>query len=115
MRNPQLKAAKAVKLSKLKEQRDRIIFSPFNNVEVDTPISREDVSGAVEMWDALGNPATIAWPMADDTEQDLTKSELEGVISGYALRKMQTFAQYQQLKAQVESATTIEELEAITW
>ena len=107
--------AKSNKLNELKTKRDEIIFSPYNNVQVDTARSREDVQGAVTMWEALGNPASINWTMADNTEQPMTKADLEAVIAGYAQRKFATFAQYQQLKAQVESATTMEELEVIQW
>lgn len=103
------------KIQQLKEKRDTIIFSPFNGVQVDTSRSREDVQGAVAMWTVLGDPPHITWTMADNSEKDLTKAELEAIINGFALRKMATFDYYQQLKSQVQAATTVSEVEAIQW
>lgn len=115
MRDPVLKATRDVKIKHLKTIRDLTIFSPLKNVQVDTPRSREDVQGAIQMWEALGNPESIIWTMADNTEQSMTKADLEDILVGYATRKMETFAKYQTLKSQAEAATTLEELEAIQW
>lgn len=111
-----LRNAQQQKLKQFKDLRDDEIFAPYNNVQVSNSRSREDVKEAIEEWDTtLGSPTSITWTMADDTDQDLTKVDLEAVKDGFVARKMSTFAKYQQLKAQVESAGTVEEVNNITW
>lgn len=115
-RNPQLLAAKQLKLSELKEGRTKLIGAPLNNFDVDSVSDRENINGAIDYFTTLSQgTGVVKWTMADNTEANVTLAELQAVKDGYVLRKGQLFAQYQQLKQAVESATTIEELENIKW
>ena len=115
MRNPILKAKKAVTLLSFKQKRDDEIFAPINGIQVDTDRSLNDLKGSVEMWDVLGNPASITWTLADNTEQDFTKAELQAVIETYAVRKLTTFSKYQTLKQEVENAINEDQLDSVSW
>lgn len=58
--------------------------------------------------------ANITWSMADNTEKQVTKEELKAVLDAYIVRKAKAFSKYQEKKALIDSATTLEELEAIS-
>lgn len=116
MRNPQLTAIKQIKLEELKQTRESLIAQPLNNFDVDSPTDRENIQGAIDYFDALSQGGTtITWTMADNTEQAVTKAELQAVTDDYVYRKAQLFAEYQTKKALVISATTVEEVESIGW
>ena len=115
MKDTKLKAAKAIKLKELKADRDRDIFAPFNGFQVDTARSRDDLTGMVNVWESIGNPASVTWTLADNTEQAVTKADLEAVILGFAARKLTLFAAYQALKEQVNNALTVDEVNGINW
>ena len=61
----------------------------------------------------LGLGATINWIMFDNTVQALSKADLEAIYVGYGLRKAQCFNLYEQAIAALNSANTIEEIEAV--
>lgn len=113
MRN--LLALKEAKRDMLKQARDAIIFSPFNNVDVESSRSRDDVEGAIEYFDALSQGAgSIEWVMADNTFASLTKENLMAVKDGFVFRKAATFNQYKVALTQLASATTLEEIDGVT-
>lgn len=103
------------KIDELKQARTNEISSPFNNVDVDSPEDRENIQGVLQAFEMLYPDGVVTWTMADNTEQEMTKADLEAVVSGYIARKAQAFAKYQTLKEQARLANTVEELEAITW
>lgn len=94
----------------LKQERDERISLPVNNVQVGRVEDRESVTGTISNWDALGLTTSIRWVMADNTLQDLSKSDLEAIVIGYAQRKAQTFSAYEQAVMVLHQASTIEEI-----
>ena len=90
----------------LKRERIERTSAPINNVQVATPEDRENVQ-----W-AASNVESIDWIMADNTIQTLTAAELQSVISQYPLRKMELFAVYAGLLAQLAES---DEPELIVW
>ena len=94
----------------LKQERDERISLPINNVQVGRVEDRENVTGTISNWDALGLTTSIGWVMADNTLQALTKDDLEDIVIGYAQRKAQTFSAYEQAAMALQQASTIEEI-----
>lgn len=104
------------KLIELKESRFQAITASFQNFDIRGRADLDNIEGAITYFDTLkGAKPTITWTLADDTEKEVTKEELQSIKDGYVFRKAAVFAKYQSLKALVETATTKEELEAITW
>lgn len=111
----QLKVHKELKAQELKEKRDEIIFSAMNNVQVNSARSREDVQGAIDYFTDLNTGGFISWTMADNTVVGLDLAALQAVNNGYAYRKAQTFAQWQDLIVRVANATTLVEVTGINY
>jgi GH18 family chitinase len=111
----QLKVHKEMKSNELKEKRDEIIFSAMNNVQVNSARSREDVQGAIDYFTDLNIGGFISWTMADNTVSNLDLAALQAVKDGYAYRKAQTFAQWQDLIVRVANATTLVEVTGINY
>ena len=60
-------------------------------------------------------PAGFFWLDALNNHVPMTFADLQGLANAILLRGQQLFAKYQQLKAQVNAATTPDEVNAITW
>lgn len=59
---------------------------------------------------------TITWTSADNEEiKSVTADDLRGVVGAAAIRSNALHIKYRELKAQVEQATTVEEVEVIAW
>lgn len=106
-------SANLKKIEELKVKRDEIIHTPLNNVKVAKPENREDILNTIRVFDTVSQNGVIPWTMADDTTKNLTLADLEAVESGYILRKAQVFFQYQQLRAALELADTIDDIESV--
>jgi len=90
----------------LKSERTVRVSAPINNVQVASPEDREIVTWAAENLDS------VHWIMADNTVQVLSGDELKAVIQEYAARKMQAFAVYADLVAQLAES---DDPESIVW
>ena len=99
----------------LKQQRDSVVDAHINNVQVGRITDRENIQGTLANWDLLGLGETISWVMADNTIEQLSKADLEAVFIGYATRKFQCFALYEQVTIALNSATTVEEIMNISF
>ena len=110
LRDKNLAEVKYDKRQLFKSMRDISIPSVVNNVQVRSPEDRENVQGAINNFDALGVGGTIGWVMADNSIMQLTKAQLEAVALGYAQAKAAAFAIYEAAIAELEAASTIQEV-----
>ena len=94
----------------LKAQRDEVVDSAINNVQVGRITDRENIQGTLANWDVLGLGDSINWTMADNTVQALSKEDLQAIYVGYATRKAQCFALYEQAILALHNANTIEDI-----
>ena len=110
-----LASAKAKKIQELKLARDTEELSPvsFGGYLWDFDDKAQmRINGAITV---LGDN-TITWTSADNQEiKNVNVNDLKGVVGAAALRSTQLHIKYRQLREQVESATTIEEVESIVW
>ena len=98
---------KDIALSTIKTKREKSIIKPINNIQVATLQDRENIQGSIEYFDMLSQgKGTITWTMADNTEQDLSLQDLQGVLDSYIIRKAQAFAEYQTKKQLIENVVT---------
>ena len=105
---------KEIALSTIKTKREEGIIEPINNIQVSTLQDRENIQGSIEYFEILSQgKGTITWTMNDNTEQDLSLEELQGVLDAYVVRKTQAFAEYQTKKELITNATTVEEIKHI--
>ena len=105
---------KETALSDIKAKREQSASEPINNVQVATLQDRENIQGSIEYFDILSQgKGTITWTMADNTEQDLSLQDLQGVLGTYVIRKAQAFAEYQTKKQLIENVVTEAEFIAL--
>ena len=105
---------KETALSDIKAKREQSAYEPINNVQVATLQDRENIQGSIEYFDMLSQGKdTITWTMADNTEQDLSLQDLQGVLDTYVIRKAQAFAEYQTKKQLIENVVTEAEFIAL--
>ena len=105
---------KEIALNTIKTKREESIIEPINNIQVSTLQDRENIQGSIEYFDMLSQgKGTITWTMADNTEQDLSLQDLQGVLDAYVIRKAQAFAEYQTKKQLIENVVTEAEFIAL--
>lgn len=113
---PVLEDIKQSKIEELKRERDTeeqtpITYNGYRWDFDDKAIQR--INGAII---ALSNGGTITWTSADNEEiREVDANDLRGVISASAVRSNALHVKYRQLRERVESATTIEQVEAVEW
>ena len=65
------------------------------------------------------NPAIktqkVTWILANNTAKEFTYEQIMNVLVAYIMRKQELFAKFTLLADKLEQATTIEEIENITW
>lgn len=107
--------------SRIKSVRESVEFGPFawsgQTFDGDSESQRR-IQGAAQlatMAQATGQPFSIDWTLADNTQVTLTAGEMIGV--GVALGQHVNGAHgiARTLRTQIDAATTPEELEAIQW
>ena len=113
MRNPKLEAMKWLAIEKLKQDRDAVIISPIDGVDVSTERSREDLKGAYDYFDYIATGGFIPWTLADNTIRKLNKEAIWGVITEFVKRKGTVFTKYQALRSVIESADSEDIIETI--
>ena len=107
--------------SRIKSARESVEFGPFvwggQTFDGDSESQRR-IQGAAQLAtlaQATGQPFSIDWTLADNTQATLTAAEMIGV--GVALGQHVNGAHgiARTLRTQIDAATTPEELEAIQW
>lgn len=72
------------------------------------------MQGSIEYFELLSQgKGTITWTMDDNTEEDLSLQDLQGVLDTYVIRKAQAFAEYQTKKQLIENVVTEAEFIAL--
>ena len=113
--------ARAEAWSRIKSARESVEFGPFvwggQTFDGDSESQRR-IQGAAQLAtlaQATGQPFSIDWTLADNTQATLTATEMIGV--GVALGQHVNGAHgiARTLRTQIDAATTPEELEAIQW
>lgn len=112
-----LEEVKLQKVAELKERRNEEEESPITYKgklwDFDSK-SRDRVNVALIAL-VVNKIETIGWTANDDTTLALSSDDLGGIISMAAARGNNLHTKYRELRDKVNSATTIEEVEAIVW
>ena len=105
---------KAIKLAR--EQKIGAGFTHNNMVFQSDPVSIQNIMGAVQMA-LLTDPApfSIQWTLANDQVVELNSAALRGVGLSLGARVDSLHSQARVLRAQIDAATTPEEVNAIQW
>lgn len=107
---------KADKINEFKFKRDSLEVEPISyqgyRFDYDDK-ARDRISAAIIALDV--SKGQIAWTTADNTNVLVTADDLRGVIANVAVRSNQLHEKYRELKSAVLSATTVDELNQITW
>lgn len=112
-----LEQCKLNKLAQLKNARDKEELSPiaYGNYwwDYDAKSFMRIQERIVELEQTQG---TISWTLADNQEiNGVSADMLRGVIAAAAVRSNALHVKYKELKAEVERADSIEQLESIVW
>ena len=113
---PALEEVKEQKIIELKRERDTRELLPIecngHNFDFDQK-SYERITAAIYALDLSGG--TIAWTTADNDTVTVSANDLRGVIACAAVRSNQLHVKYRQLRGQVDSALTNEDVESVVW
>ncbi len=105
------------KIIELKRQRDTAEVEPiaYNEHLYDYDSkARDRISAAIIALELQGEGATIEWTTADNADTPVTANDLKMIIAAVAVRSNKLHTAYRAAKAQVEAASTAEEVEAVT-
>lgn len=93
------------------------LYTPFGifdaNYEAQKSIT--DAIMLLQTLEAAGTPTTIDFTLADNTTMTLTTAQMVQVGILLGQRTQEIYAIGRDLRAQIDAATTIAEVEAITW
>ena len=113
---PTLEEAKANKTSQLKSIRDakevEDILANGHLYDYDDK-ARERINAAIIALEVSGG--SIMWTLADNTDAEVTATDLKYVIAMVAQRSNALHMKYRTLKESVENAQSKEEVEAVNW
>ena len=113
---PTLEEAKAEKITQLKALRDtkevEDILVNGHMYDYDEK-ARERINAAIIALDVSGG--SIMWTLADNTDTEVTATDLKYVIAMVAQRSNALHMKYRTLKESVENAQSKEEVEAVNW
>jgi len=118
---PDLALLKWQRLTALNEERDRREAAGFPYLDKlfdSNPLSVQRITAAAlaaQSALATNSPFEIEWTAADNSTITLNATELLGMPIALATHAASLHNTARQLKSQVESATTVEEVEAIQW
>lgn len=108
---------RARKIVELKRQRDDAEVEPIayggHLYDYDSK-ARDRISAAIIALELQGEGATIEWTTADNDDAVVTAQDLRMIIASVAARSNALHTAYRAAKAQVEAASTAEEVEAVT-
>ena len=111
-----LDEAKASKIAEFKSIRDA---KEVDDIQVNGYLydydekARERINAAIIALDVTGG--TITWTLADNTDKEVSANDLRFVIAMVAQRSNVLHTQYRHLKEAVNAATTVSEVESISW
>ena len=105
------------KILMLKRQRDTAEVEPIeyggHSFDYDDK-ARDRIAAAIIALDVQGEGASISWTTADNDDAVVTAQDLRMIIASVAARSNKLHTAYRAAKAQVEAASTAEEVEAVT-
>ena len=108
--------AKAEKINELKNHRDSLEVEPieYNGKFYDyDEKSRDRIKDAQEALE--GTELSIEWTTADNTDATLFYQDFKNIRRAVAMRANMLHKRYRQLRELVDTAQTVEEVEAIKW
>lgn len=107
----------AAKWAQIKRDRDEAEFggftwdgSPFDS----DAISQSRIQGAVQLA-AMAPGFTIDWTLANNTARNLSAADLANVGAALGMHVAAQHAKARTLRSQIEAATTVAEVDAVTW
>lgn len=107
---------RARKIIELKRQRDAAEVEPVEYsghlYDYDSK-ARDRIAAAIIALDVQGDGAKISWTTADNEDAVVTAQDLRMIIASVAARSNKLHTAYRAAKAQVEAASTAEEVEAV--
>lgn len=112
-----LESVKEHKILTLKTQRDSLEVEPiaYNGHLYDYDSkARDRISAAIIALELQGEGTTIEWTTADNEDAVVRAQDLRMIIASVAARSNKLHTAYRAAKAQVEAASTAEEVEAVT-
>lgn len=108
---------RAHKIFELKAERDNKEVEPIacdgHLYDYDSK-ARDRIAAAIIALDVQGDGAKISWTTADNEDAVVTAQDLRMIIAAVAARSNKLHTAYRAAKAQVEAASTAEEVEAVT-
>lgn len=108
---------RARKIMELKLQRDAAEVEPVEYggylYDYDSQ-ARDRIAAAIIALDVQGDGAKISWTTANNEDAVVTAQDLRMIIAAVAARSNKLHTAYRAAKAQVEAASTAEEVEAVT-
>lgn len=111
-----LESVKEHKILTLKIQRDNLEVEPIayngHSYDYDSK-ARDRISAAIIALELQGEGATIEWTTADNVDTPVTATDLKMIIASVATRSNNLHTAYRAAKAQVEDATTANEVDAV--
>ena len=111
-----LESIKEHKILTLKIQRDNLEVEPIayngHGYDYDSK-ARDRISAAIIALELQGEGATIEWTTADNEDAVVTAQDLRMIITSVATRSNNLHTAYRAAKAQVEAATTANEVDAV--
>ena len=112
-----IEEVKETKISELKAERDAREEAPVEYKEklwdFDTK-SRDRINAAATALEVSG-VESITWTSYDDSSLELSVIDLKSIVATAALRGDYLHKRYRELRDLVNSATTIEEVQLISW
>lgn len=104
------------KIIELKRQRDAAEVEPIEYgghlYDYDSK-ARDRIAAAIIALDVQGDGAKISWTTADNEDAVVTAQDLRMIIAAVATRSNNLHTAYRAAKAQVEAATTANEVDAV--
>lgn len=111
-----LASIKEHKILTLKIQRDNLEVEPItyngHSYDYDSK-ARDRINAAIIALELQGEGATIEWTTADNEDAVVTAQDLRMIIASVATRSNNLHTAYRAAKAQVEDATTANEVDAV--
>ena len=113
-----LEKLKEHKITLLKNDRNTEETKPieydFNIYDYDER-ARDRINAAIIALELQGADATIPWTTADDCNVELSAQDLKNIVGCVAQRSNLLHVKYRQLRDNVLSATSKEEVESVSW
>lgn len=111
-----LEVIKQRKIAELKAERDEAEVTPIeyngHSYDFDSK-ARDRISAAIIALELQGEGTTIEWTTADNDDAVVTAQDLRMIIASVAARSNKLHTAYRAARAQVEAASTAEEVEAV--